>query len=347
MPNFENVSDQPEANANRSKGKGPFNFFRKENKELKISSEDRRGKHILEVVKKLEILKDGDPEYKNIRIKEGKIELLNDKEKADKTLDKQENPARFLQFEYKLREHLVKEALSNSNELSGKEITEVEKKEGVYKIECTEEAAEGNKTIKYEIKKKDGRYHLFDNNDNPLGDVQDRVYDWEKTIRDLKLEVRNIHIPDELNKSVKDVLLSRNGIEGEGSIVEHIGEDGKISKENSKKVIRDGQIVDYDKENHTWTIRTENGEWYKIQSSEDEEKEIEDKAAAKIVGEEVQRTDKGVYQVKKDDNLEDIRPDQMKSIESEARIANVSFTEKEAASFINMEDKNELEDMRA
>lgn len=143
-------------------------------------------------------------------------------------------------------------------------------------------------------------------------DVQDSVQSWEKTIRDLKLEVRNIHIPDELNKSVKDVLLSRNGIEGEGSIVEHIGEDGKISKENSKKVIRDGQIVDYDKENHTWTIRTENGEWYKIQSSEDEEKEIEDKAAAKIVGEEVQRTDKGVYQVKKDDNLEDIRPDQMK-----------------------------------
>ena len=184
MPNFENVSDQPEANANRSKGKGPFNFFRKENKELKISSEDRRGKHILEVVKKLEILKDGDPEYKNIRIKEGKIELLNDKEKADKTLDKQENPAQFLQFEYKLREHLVKEALSDK--FSEKEITGVEKINGVYKIECTEEAAEGNKTIKYEIKKKDGRYHLFDNNDNPLGDVQDRVYELGKNNKGFK-----------------------------------------------------------------------------------------------------------------------------------------------------------------
>ena len=45
----------------------------------------------------------------------------------------------------------------------------------------------------------------------------------------------------------------------------------------------------------------------------------------------VERTDKGIYQVNEDDDLEDISPDQMKSIESDARIANVSFTEKEGA----------------
>ena len=270
MPSFENVSDQPEADANRSKGKGHFNILRGENKELEISSKDRRGEHILKVVKKLEILKDSDPKPENIRIEEGKIELLNDndndKGKAYKTLNKQDNPVQFMEFEYKLREHLVEDKLRESlvrkdlsDKLSGK-ITEVEKREGVYTIKCKETTAEGGETVKeYKIKEKDGRYHLFeDNNDNSLGDVQDRVQSWENTIRSLKLEVRNIQISEELDKAVKGAILSK------GKYMDIDGKE-KGAGDAEKTIINDGRIVDYDKrESH---MGYKNGRWRMVQNS--------------------------------------------------------------------------------
>src|SRR5271157_3710842 len=162
----------------------PLGLFQKKNKGSDLSSGQRGWEPMVNALKGIN--DEQQQEWVKIHVEKGKIEFF-DKEGKHETLDKHENPARFLQFEYKLREHLVKEALSNSNELSGKEITEVEKKEGVYKIKCKEMTVGGSETVKeYEIKKKDDRYHLSSSDLLQSVDVQDSVQSWEKTIRDLK-----------------------------------------------------------------------------------------------------------------------------------------------------------------
>ncbi len=134
----------------RSKGKGHFHILRGENKKLEISSKDRQRGTYIKSIEKLEILKEVIRRPENIGIEEGKIELLkdndNDKGKAYKTLNKQDNPVQFMEFEYKFRERLVEDKLRESlvrKDLLIKDgkITEVEKRGGVYTIKYKERTA--------------------------------------------------------------------------------------------------------------------------------------------------------------------------------------------------------------
>ena len=262
--------DSNEKNNTERKGFDPRGRSRKKNEGSDLSSGQRGWEPMVNALKDLKDLKgisdEQQQEWVKIHVEKGKIEFF-DKEGKHETLNKQKNPAEFLQFEYNLRKHLVKEDLSGVLD----NITEVEKREGVYEIKC------GNQ--KYEIRKQeDGRYSLF-NKQKAVIPQDIGVNDWEKTIRDLKLKVRNIHISEELEESIRILLIG----DSKDVIKDIDGTKVKLDQINS------GQIVDYDKGKKEWTIRTEGKEGEDGEEMHrfelDREKEIEKHARVRVINE--------------------------------------------------------------
>ena len=331
-------------------GKRSHNVLKEKNKELNISPNNPEWKHVLGALKELKkINSDKQPDGEKIIIREGKIEFSVGGKGT--TLDKNKKPAEFMQFEYNLRKRLVEEALKDvlhiGDQGEQKKITGVEKIKGVYIIKCDNNRTEEEYRIQ---KQDDGRYLLLnkENVAQSQDDMRGHVNDWEKTMKDLKLKVRDIHMSKYLEESVK-TLLSKDE---KGKIKDKI-ED--IKKESvTKEQIESGQIVDYDRDKK-WTIRTKDGQMHQFQL--DKETEIEEHARLSIINEEYGKSEKGgvvkaestdkkgqQYKVKYEKSGEDViilDKETMKKIESDASISETAFTEKEFGSVIDKEPKNE------